>query len=41
MIADFLYLYRTDIRALQRFGAMFTIEGVTSAKYLLTGGKKG
>jgi 3',5'-cyclic AMP phosphodiesterase CpdA len=40
MIADYLYLYRTDIRTLQRFGAMFKIEGVTNATYLLTGDKR-
>jgi 3',5'-cyclic AMP phosphodiesterase CpdA len=39
MIADYLYLFRIDIRTLQRLGAMFSIEGVTSAEYLLTGEK--
>jgi predicted phosphodiesterase len=40
MIVDFLYLYRTDVRTLQKLGAMFTIQGVTSAEYLLGGNKR-
>jgi hypothetical protein len=40
MIADFLYLYRTDIRTLQKLGAMFTIKGTTSAEYLVGDDKK-
>jgi 3',5'-cyclic AMP phosphodiesterase CpdA len=40
MIGDFLYLYRINIRALQKFGTMFQIEGATNAEHLLTGFKK-
>jgi 3',5'-cyclic AMP phosphodiesterase CpdA len=41
LIADYLYLYRVNIRTLQRLGEMFKIEGVTSAAYLLPDEKKG
>jgi hypothetical protein len=41
LIADYLYLYRVNIRTLQRLGGMFKIEGVTSAAFLLPDEKKG
>jgi hypothetical protein len=41
LIADYLYLYRVNIRTLQRLGGMFKIEGVTSAAFLLPDDKKG
>jgi hypothetical protein len=41
LIADYLYLYRVNIRTLQRLGGMFKIEGATSAAFLLPDEKKG
>jgi hypothetical protein len=35
LVGDFLYLYRTDVRTLQRLGSMFKIEGATGPKFLL------
>jgi hypothetical protein len=35
LIADYLYLHRVEFRMLQKLGSMFTIEGVSSAEYLL------
>jgi len=35
LIVDFLYLYRTDFRTLQKLGSMFKIEGATGAAFLL------
>ncbi len=41
LVADYLYLYRVNIRTLQKLGQMFEIEGATSAAYLLPDEKKG
>lgn len=35
LVVDFLYLYRTDFRTLQKLGSMFKIEGATGASFLL------
>jgi hypothetical protein len=40
MIGDYLYLHRVNIRAAQKLGQMFEIEGVTSPQFLLPDNKK-
>jgi Calcineurin-like phosphoesterase len=35
MVADFLYLHRTEFRTGQKLGSLFKIDGVTSPKFLL------
>jgi hypothetical protein len=35
LVVDFLHLYRTDFRTLQKLGSMFKIEGATGAAFLL------
>ena len=40
LVVDFLYLYRTDFRTLQKLGSMFRIEGATGAAFLLPDKKR-